>query len=83
MMALCHPILMSVNWYKFVLIFIFNENLKDQLKASLSSKVRMAQVNTAKVTITPLRISTMTVTGHIGTKIDIPKLWAAIPIMPY
>lgn len=43
----------------------------------------MAQVNTAKVTITPLRISTMTVTGHIGTKIDIPKLWAAVPIMPY
>jgi len=43
----------------------------------------MAQVNTAKVTITPLRISTMTVTGHIGTKIDIPKLWAAIPVMPY
>ena len=43
----------------------------------------MAQVNTAQVTITPLRISTMTVTGHIGTKIDIPKLWAAVPIMPY
>ncbi|MEI6732289.1 MAG: hypothetical protein WCK90_06450, partial [archaeon] len=25
----------------------------------------------------------MTVTGHIGTKIDIPKLWDAVPIMPY
>jgi hypothetical protein len=64
--------------------------LIDQLKASLSSKVRMAtqvtqvaQAQQAKVTITPLRISTMTVTGHLGTKIDIPKLWAAIPIMPY
>jgi len=57
--------------------------IDNQLKASLSSKGRMAQVNTAKVTITPLRISTMTVTGHIGTKIDIPKLWDAIPIMPY
>jgi hypothetical protein len=36
-----------------------------------------------KVTVTPLRISTMTVTGHLGTKIDIPKLWAVVPIMPY
>jgi TATA-box binding protein (TBP) (component of TFIID and TFIIIB) len=36
-----------------------------------------------KVIITPLRISTMTVTGHLGTKINIPKLWDAIPIMPY
>ena len=60
-----------------------NHKIDRQLKASLSSKVRMAQVNTAQVTITPLRISTMTVTGHIGTKIDIPKLWAAVPIMPY
>jgi hypothetical protein len=35
------------------------------------------------LTFSSLRVSTMTTTVQIGTKIDIPKLFASVPLLPY
>lgn len=41
------------------------------------------EFTTPTLTISPVRISTMVTTAHVGCIINLDKLWAQVPILPY
>jgi TATA-box binding protein (TBP) (component of TFIID and TFIIIB) len=41
------------------------------------------EFTTPTLTISPVRISTMVTTAHVGCMINLDRLWAQVPILPY
>ncbi len=49
----------------------------------MSSSTNEVEYTAPTLTISPVRISTMVTTAHVGCMINLDKLWAQVPILPY